>query len=32
MRPVAEPDGHDGPGLIGQLVPGMAAVVDDILV
>lgn len=32
MGPFAEPDGHDGPGLIDQLVPGMAAMVDDIFV
>ena len=32
MRPFADPDGHDGPGLIDQFVPGMAAMVDDIVV
>ena len=32
MGPFAEPDGHDGPGLIDQLVPCVAAMVDDIVV
>ena len=29
LCPVAHPDGHDGPGLVGELVPGIAAVIDD---
>lgn len=29
--PVAHPDGHDGPGLVGELIPGIAAVIDDIV-
>jgi hypothetical protein len=32
MRPVAQADGHDRPRLIDQLVPGVAAVVEDIFV
>ena len=32
LCPVAHPDGHDGPGLVGELVPGIAAVIDDIVV
>ena len=32
MRPVAQSDGCDPPRLIGQLVPGVAAVIDDVLV
>lgn len=32
MRPIAQADGHDDPGLIDQLVPGVAAVIDDITV
>src|SRR5207302_8936370 len=31
MRPVAQADGHDGARLVDQLVPGVAAVVEDIL-
>ena len=30
MRPIAQADRHDGPGLIEKLVPGVAAVLDDI--
>jgi metal-dependent hydrolase (beta-lactamase superfamily II) len=29
--PVASRDGHDFPGLVGECVPGVAAVVDDIV-
>src|SRR2546423_10682022 len=32
MRPVVQADGHDRPRLIDKLVPGVAAVVEDILV
>jgi hypothetical protein len=32
MRPVAQADRHDRPRLIDQLVPGVAAVVEDIFV
>ena len=32
MRPVAQSDGHDEPGLIGELVPRFAAVVEDVAV
>jgi hypothetical protein len=28
--PAAQPDGHDAPGLFDELVPGIAAVIDDI--
>jgi len=28
----AEPDGHDAPGLVGELGPGVAAVGDDVVV
>ncbi len=31
MRPVAQPDGHDGPGLSFQLVPGATAVIEQIV-
>lgn len=30
MCPVAHSDRHDFPGLIDELVPGVAAVIDDI--
>jgi hypothetical protein len=30
-RPIAARDGHDLPGLIDERVPGVAAVVDDIV-
>ena len=30
MRPIAQSDGHDAPGLIDELVPSVAAVVDDV--
>ena len=29
--PVASRDGHDLPGLVGECVPSVAAVVDDII-
>src|SRR5216684_359395 len=32
MCPVAQADGHDGPGLVDELVPGEAAVVEDVVV
>jgi hypothetical protein len=32
MSPIAKADGHDAPWLIGELVPGMAAMVDDVVV
>ena len=32
MRPLAQSDGHDAPGLIDELVPGRAAVIDEIVV
>ena len=32
MSPMAQPDGHDPPGLIGELVPSIAAMVDEIVV
>ena len=32
MRPVAQSDRHDGPGLPDKLVPGVAAVIDDVVV
>ncbi len=32
MGPFASPDGHDFPRLIDELVPGLAAQVDDIVV
>jgi hypothetical protein len=32
MRPIAQADGHDGPGLRHELVPGLAAVIDQIVV
>ena len=32
MRPLAQSDGHDAPGLIDELVPSLAAVVDEIVV
>ncbi len=30
--PVSQSDGHDDPWRVGELVPGVAAVVDDIVV
>ena len=32
MRPVAEADGHDAPGLVDELCPSLAAAVDDVLI
>lgn len=32
MRPLAEADGHDAPGLVDELVPSLAAVIDEIIV
>ena len=32
MRPLAQSDGHDSPGLIDELVPRQTAVVDEIVV
>ena len=32
MGPIAHSDRHDGPGLIDELVPGLAAETDDIVV
>ena len=32
MGPLAQSDGHDAPGLIDELVPGVAAVIDEIVV
>ena len=32
MRPLAQSDGHDSPGLIDELVPRHTAVVDEIVV
>ena len=32
MRPLAHADGHDTPRLIDEVVPGEAAVVDDVVV
>ena len=32
MRPLALPDGHDFPRLVDELVPGLAAEGDDIVV
>jgi hypothetical protein len=32
MCPVAQADRHDGPGLVDELVPGIAAVIEDVVV
>ena len=32
MRPLAQSDGHDAPGLIDELVPSCTAMVDEIIV
>jgi hypothetical protein len=32
LRPLAQSDGHDVPELVGELVPGFAAEVDEIVV
>ena len=32
MGPIAQPDGHDPPGLIDELVPSLTAMIDEIVV
>ena len=32
MRPLAQSDGHDAPRLVDELVPCLAAVIDEIVV
>ena len=32
MRPLAQSEGHDAPGLIDELVPSVAAMIDEIVV
>ena len=32
MRPLAQSDGHDAPRLVDELVPCLAAVIDEIIV
>jgi len=32
MGPLAQAEGHDAPGLLDELVPGEAAVIDDVVV
>ena len=32
MCPIAHTDGHDGPRLIDEVIPGIAAMVDDVVV
>lgn len=32
MRPVAESDGHDAPGLVDEFVPGLAAERENVVV
>ena len=32
MRPLAQSDGHDPPGLVDELIPCLAAVIDEIVV
>jgi transposase len=32
VSPTAQSDGHDGPGLLDELVPGIAAVIDEVIV
>ena len=32
MGPLAEPDGHDAPGLVDELVPCLTAVIDEIII
>lgn len=32
MRPRTSADGHDAPGLVSELVPGVAAQRDDLIV
>jgi hypothetical protein len=32
VRPLAQSDGHDAPGLVDELVPSLAAMIDEIVV
>ena len=32
MCPITKSDRHDGPGLVDELVPGIAAVIEDVVV
>jgi hypothetical protein len=32
VSPTAHSDGHDDPGLLGELVPSIAAVIDEVVV
>ena len=32
MRPLPHSDGHDAPWLVDELVPGEAAVIDDVVI
>jgi hypothetical protein len=32
VGPVSQSDGHDDPGLLDELVPGVTAMVEDLLV
>jgi hypothetical protein len=32
VRPLAQPDGHDAPGLVDELVPCLTAVIDQIVI
>ena len=32
MRPLAQSDGHDAPGLVDELVPSLATMIDEIVV
>jgi hypothetical protein len=32
MRPITKPDRHDGPRLVDELVPNIAAVLEDVVV
>ena len=32
MGPFSESDGHDAPGLIDEVVPGEAAMIEDVVV
>jgi len=32
MRPMTQSDGHDAPGLVDELVPCLAAVIDEIVI
>jgi hypothetical protein len=31
MGPIAKADGHDPPGLIDEVIPSLAAMVDDVV-